>query len=670
MASIRIDKFGGIAPLIDPKKLPGDKAQLAVNCTFDGTDLRPVHHSTVLAWTGIPLNPSRIYQWRGRWLGWGNALNVDVAASPVPNDSHERLYWTIGISDIRPRFADRNILDSNVNMTNLGITLGIDRPNDTQKPQVVVSAIGDVAVDAVTISQASPARVSTAVDHPFSDGQRVVVTLARTDGSPGGTPDTPPDRTGMVEINGKEFVVRAVKNPDNNIPSLREFDLIGADGANYSEYAPALWTATIKRVFTDQDMESRAYVYTYVSIFGEESQPSPPSDPVDVLKGTPVEVQFSPAVQALAAGYTVRLYRSVTGSGGTHFFLVKDNVAPVSPYRIVDDTADVAIGEMLPSETWAPPPAGLTGLVAMPNGFFAAFKGNTLYFCEPYQPHAWPFQYTRTTQDEIVGIAVFGQTLVVATKGKPYMASGVDPSSMTLSQLDVYAPCKDKATVVSVGSGVVFASHDGLVHVSGSGVRVLTEGVFSKRQWSELIPFGVRSSLWHDGRLFMSGYLGGRTLVFEPTSAGLNVSEVGVEFSAMAVSTDFTISDRDAMTVVEDSGTVLSVFNAGDPMTAHWVGRVVVLSAPVSMACGQVWASDYPVTILVHAARLRANPNRPDELTWPSSDGQVQQIVVNGPEPFRLAGGFLAREWRIDIQSSRGVQAVVIATSMDELREQ
>ncbi|MGL1400235.1 hypothetical protein ACSTI4_24935, partial [Vibrio parahaemolyticus] len=74
-----------------------------------------------------------------------------------------------------------------------------------------------------------------------------------------------------------------------------------------------------------------------------------------------------------------------------------------------------------------PPPAGLRGLTAMPNGMMAAFDGKDLYFCEPYLPHAWPASYTLTTDFPIVGLGAFGTSLVVMTTGNLYLVSGTAP---------------------------------------------------------------------------------------------------------------------------------------------------------------------------------------------------------------------------------------------------
>lgn len=667
MAILRIDEFGGIAPLVDPKKLPAWAAQDAENCMFDGGDLRPVMGNITLSWPGgAPATSNRIYQWKERWLSW--AGDVDVVRSPVVNDQWERLYWTRG-GALTARFAINNTIQANVDMTALGLDLGVPGPSAAPTVDAIDSDIP--SVEATEIANTSPARVSTAVDHPFGAGQRVVVSLAKAPSAPPNTPDTPPDRTGMVEINGGTFVTKLVENASGQ-PDKRVFDLIGAQAADWSDYDRDRWRATITRVFTDSDMDSRSYVYTYVSPYGEESQPSPPSDVVDVVRGSAVRVRPAVTPTQISQAWRVRLYRSVTGTAGTNFFFIKEQPATQNMV-ITDDIADAAIGELLPSETWAPPPVGLSGLTAMPNGFLAGFVGNVLYFSEPYQPHAWPRQYSRTMKDDVVALEVYGQTLVVATKGKPYIGTGTDPASVSLSQLDAYAPCLSKPCTVSTGTGVIWPSYDGLVHASAAGVQILTQRQFSKRNWASIWSGLARAAAWHDGRYIAS--IGNAGWIFEPIGERVNVSTVtasGFPIGAMAVSTTQVGSvPRDTLMMARAiTPAVLVAFDVhtANPQTALWRGRIITLPRPVSLACGQVYAESYPVTIVVHAARVQAS-GQPGSLIWPAGDLSPQTITVTGPEPFRLAGGFMAREWRIDVAATRRVQSVILASSMTEIAQ-
>ena len=60
-------------------------------------------------------------------------------------------------------------------------------------------------------------------------------------------------------------------------------------------------------------MDARAYVYTYVNKWGEESAPSPPSNIIRVADGATVTVSGIPA-PPFGYGITeVNIYRATTG---------------------------------------------------------------------------------------------------------------------------------------------------------------------------------------------------------------------------------------------------------------------------------------------------------------------------------------------------------------------
>lgn len=657
MALIRIDRFGGLSPANDPRKLPEGGAQEALNCLLEMGDIQPVLIPTVVG-PSLGVNATRIFQWKTKWFAWTGT--VHVCNTPVAQDQWERLYWTRGGSN-KPKFAINNDLQqASPNLSNAGTDLGIAPP--ASKPGVQVSGSVAPSAEASGIAQTSPARVTVAGGHPFKSGQRVVVSFERAPNAPQGTPETPPDRTGMVEIMGEEYVVKSVENASGN-PDANVFDLIGANAADYSEYEPDRWRATFTRVYSVDDTESRSYVYTLVSLYGEESQPSPPSDVVDIIDMSSVAVT-APVPPGLS-GYRVRLYRTATGTSGTNYFFVKEVAATAPSVTITDDVKPESLGEMLPSETWAMPPAGLTGLTAMPNGFFAAFKGKTLYFCEPYQPHAWPIQYTRTTQDDIVGLSVYGQTLVVATTGKPYIATGTDPASMSMSQMDVYAPCINERSIASSGAGVLYATADGVVHITQASADIITARDFTKFQW-EPISAQITAAAFHDGRYHLASF--GHLHLFEVLDGRLVASRVAQSAGCLAVSTATAngfLADSLHMAV----GPSLYVFNRGGGwMTAKWSSGTITMRSATTLACGQVFAENYPVTLKLVAGVIGPG-GQPEPIQWPVTSSKVVTVTVNGPEPFRLPSGFMAREWRVDVETSRRVQAIHLASSMDELKQ-
>lgn len=254
--------------------------------------------------------------------------------------------------------------------------------------------------------------------------------------------------------------------------------------------------------------ESRAYVYTYVSALGEEGPPSPASAIVDVVVGDPVTVGgFStPAVDGREITHK-RIYRTNTGSETTEFQFVAE--LPIATTSYSDTLEPEDLGEVLPSETWYVPPATLSGMVMLPNGSACGFYGKTLCLSEPGYPHAWPTEYQYTVDYDIVGIQVWGQSVLIATKGTPYVATGAHPRAVSVRRItDLAYACISKRSVASTPWGVVYASTDGLVFVNEAGVRNISERFITPTQWKTLVGVGSASAYsilctWHESTLYM-----------------------------------------------------------------------------------------------------------------------------------------------------------------------
>ena len=165
-------------------------------------------------------------------------------------------------------------------------------------------------------------------------------------------------------------------------------------------YPTAALTASMTGTGTG-DVITRLYVYTWVTAFGEESEPNPIS--ADVLWQAGKTVTLA-GFQSTPTGRNItkqRIYRSQSSSqSGTDLFLIEERAASTSNY--VDTHAVDDFAEVLPSRDWNAPPDDLTGLIAMPNGMMAGFSGKQLCFCEPYMPHAWPEKYRLTAAFPIV----------------------------------------------------------------------------------------------------------------------------------------------------------------------------------------------------------------------------------------------------------------------------
>ena len=391
--------------------------------------------------------------------------------------------------------------------------------------------------------------------------------------------------------------------------------------------------------------ESRVYVYTYVTEYGEEGPPSEPSELVDIDPESPVTV--SGLSGAPTGNYNVTkiyLYRSATGSGATAFQFVKE--AQIGVSTISDNVPQSSLGELLPSTDWLQPPSDLQGLRLMANGIAIGWsQEKTICFSEPYMPHAFPAGARLTVDYPVVGIGVFGQSAAILTKAYPYIVTGFDPKSMTVAKLPLEQACVSKRSIVETGDGIMYASPDGLVLIAPGGTRVVTNGILSQDQWQAYNPSSIHG-YWHESRYhgFCTVNNVVKMFIFDPT--GQTATWCETEVAAFA---GHRVVQDDSLYVLTASG-VEDLFKGNSSRTYRWVSKIAVLTQPLNMSCAQVVASAYPVTLKITA------------------DGAERTYTVSSSAPFRLHSGFLAREWYVEVTGTSQVTEVALAQSAWELK--
>jgi hypothetical protein len=230
---------------------------------------------------------------------------------------------------------------------------------------------------------------------------------------------------------------------------------------------------------------TRSYVYTFVSAYGEEGPPSDPSPPQTAAAGTWTlsGLDTTPADASERNITAKRIYRTVPGNSSTSFFFVAE--IPLGDTTYNDTAADdvVALNNLLESTSWFPPEGSMEGFVAMPNGYLVGWKGRRLMFSEPYRPHAWPPEYEIGVEFEIVGLAVWGNVLIIGTRSNPYLGMGVSPAAFTTQKTNSVTPCLSRRGMVSSDAGVYYPSLNGIVLVDGPTPRVITHDLVTKEEW-------------------------------------------------------------------------------------------------------------------------------------------------------------------------------------------
>jgi len=402
-------------------------------------------------------------------------------------------------------------------------------------------------------------------------------------------------------------------------------------------------------IVVDSLDDYRSYLYTWVDAWGSESTISPLSTSVNVRDGQNVTVTLPTAPSGaynFASGSFKRLYRSNSGTAATAFQFVAD--VPIGTTTYLDTLVDAALGEVVPTVTWVRPPddnatdfpsGQMLGVTALPSGAIVGFSGRTLVYSEPYIPYAFPLNYRYTIKDDIVGISPNSQGLVIATKGKPHLAIGHDPASVSIVELDEFQSCVSKRSVVDMGESTIYASPDGLVLVSGSTVNVVTEAIFTREQWQALNPSQIHAYRY-EGKYV--GFTATQGFVFDPES-----TEQAWVFTDINAACGYYSPQEDALYVA--NGSHLEKWATGAELTYQWKSKTFESAVPMNLGAISV-ACVGAVTVKIYG-----------------DDVLRSTTVCSNDTLVRLPAGYTASEWRIELEGTAHVDYVKVATSIKEI---
>ncbi len=455
---------------------------------------------------------------------------------------------------------------------------------------------------------------------------------------------------------------------------------------------------------TSSVLAARAYLYTWITEYGEEGAPSPPTLVNGWSNGTWTVDLFQPPPDDIGVNRnikTTRIYRTVVGTGGlASYFFVAD--VPVTQAQYVDNIDDslVALNITLPSATWFPPPENLEGMTSLPNGIAVGFKGNELWFSEPYQPHAWPPNYVLTTEFPIVGLGVTGQSAVACTSAYPYVASGVNPGTMSLTKIKMAAPCNSRGSVLGTDTGVYYTSPNGMIQVTESGQATnTTELWITREKWQALTPqYSTRCIM------LASGYFAFGTVTGSDTSqarTGFYIELANdaesftiwpqpgghrVGFDQMTTPNGYDINNllTDPWTgiglVIQNGGIYYYDFTDAAPTIVPylWKSKAYQSLSKKNLAAMKVFFSVPPNTPAQNAVRNEAATLDPSWNTLQTGQYGIVRVyadnvlvttreIRSSGELLRILSGFKADVWQFEIEGRVLITNIQIATTVKEL---
>lgn len=403
-------------------------------------------------------------------------------------------------------------------------------------------------------------------------------------------------------------------------------------------------TATLSGTASDpsQPVLLTAYLITYVSVWGEEGAAGAKAiGPVEYKPGQTITLGSLPV--APTGNYNItrkRIYRSSTGTTGSAYQFVAE--IPVADTSYVDAKKPEQLGETIATMDWFEPPENGFGLTLGANGNAIMLAGKTIYPCVPFVLYAYPDSYQLTTESDIVGAGAFDQGFVILTKGNPYVITGVDPASYTMTRLADNQACVSKRSIVTMMGGVVYASPDGLWAVTGGGMQNLTKGLLSREQWQAYKPESMHCYEL-DGRyhvFYDTGTVQGQ-LIFSFGDVPYMVT------SNQHCTAAYNDPQRDALYLAQ--GADINKWNAGTKQTYVWKSKEYRQPRHISFSYAKVEADSYPVTFRLYAGNTL-----------------VHTQSVASEKPFRLPAS-PAKFHSLELEGNTAINGVTLATSGEEI---
>lgn len=380
--------------------------------------------------------------------------------------------------------------------------------------------------------------------------------------------------------------------------------------------------------------ETRSYVYTFVSAYGEEGPPSNPTTFTgDASATTWTLTNFSTAPIAPYNANTditkVNIYRTVPNASNPGFFFVAQVAIGTTTYADISTDVAVALNNTLDFVDNFPPPLNMEGIALMPGGFMLGFQGRNLLMTEPYLPHAWNPTYNLATEFEIVGIVIWSQTAIICTTSNLYLGSGSTPDAFTLQKLDGVTPCLSRRGIVSTVSGVYFPTVDGLAMFNVGGLNTITQPILTKEEWATFGPDTI-----------LAAQLGLQYIAYSSSSFGfqINPTEQSAEMATITAFNEVTGVETDRYT----GNPYLIINNVcydWDPSTAtrlywHWVSKEVQFPKFLNLGAFKIKADFGSVNVSenilatfgpYNTARFNAGPLNP-----------LGSNVLGGISPYNL----------------------------------
>lgn len=440
------------------------------------------------------------------------------------------------------------------------------------------------------------------------------------------------------------------------------------DGCDDCEYAvtrlglpcPELDFTLVHTDRKERGAAPRQYMIQWEDSYGNRSAGSAPSTQIYVRDGEAVLVSgWNPP---LLAGWDIQRIVILRGSPGFDnafaeekntldaAWMVVDTI-PVSQGSYVDTKHPADLIEAMIEDDVYPPPPGLQGITWVQSmNCLAGFTGDKIYFTRNNNYNDW--SESVSLDDNVRAIAESNGIIYAATDGSPYAIEGTADCNAAACRRVTRFPEALPITnrfhgLTEIPSGVAYASHNGIVVISGNKTPVLiTAGLYAPDDWQALHPDTARIE-YFEGALFCFCRKGAFLL---GVSDGAGYTGETDQHTELSLRPDETFVSRGGQLILR-FGQELKEWNRGASlMPYHYASGTSVLNTAMQM--GAVYVNSAPgevrVKILV--------------------DNHIALDVVQlKTAEYRLPMWVYGNEYQYTLEGTAKVKIIAIAPSMKDL---
>lgn len=753
--AFKLVKFMGAGPKVSPELLPETVAQIAFNLDISSGDLLPYRRSETLLTLDKPGTIKEIYPMNDgaggyKWLHW--TTDVDVATSQIEGDTTQRIYYS---GDGVPKVTNYPLATSGAQYPTQSYTLGLPLPT-------AVPSAAAVAFSQKTSTHRGRDSGGTAYVRSVAHGLRTGNYITTTGFSGTGYNLTNAPVTVLDADSFSYFTFGAAEgsypDPDSGVPATAVADTGGKiDLAGV--VAPRTYVYTYFTAWDEESVPSEPTAAVFVKEGQVVTLTGLPTSWTHgagyqetgmklriyrTVAGTTGSEYFRVGEMPLVAptsGTYSRTGTLITVTMTAHNLTTDDHVTldfttgtatdggytvtvvDANTFTVVDLTSGATSGNVtrtagvftdnidvetldadliLESLDYDQPEPTMQGMLTVHNGMIVGFFGNTVCFCEPNKPHAWPIKYRKQIDSDIVGLGAFGSTILVLTDKTPWKLGGNNPEAMYLERTDFILPCLSKRSIVNIGFGVMWSSAGGLAVFSSSivGTDYITKNVHSWTTWPAAVTPAALVGQYYRGRYFGSD--GTNTFIFERNDQmGGHLVSSDVKFSCA-----YYVAATDAFYYVD--GSDLHLWNSPNmgPSTLDWKSKVFTTKDYMNLGACRVIA-DYSTpegeaalaaandAIVASNTALMGAGTEGGPLDWdavgelgvaesaltplqlPDYTATFQLYVdkklvftkvVTGDAPFRLPTGYRSDTFEFRVATTARVRAIHVAETPAGLR--